>query len=73
MDQDQDTFKEYLAAVAFLIRCSYHQTYDHLPAHLGDHADHSVMPPKAINLYILIFLAPKNKIDFELQCGEHCW
>ena len=33
-DQDFDPFEEYLAAAAFSIRCSYHQTHDHSPSQL---------------------------------------
>ena len=33
-EQDQDPFEEYLAAAAFSIRCSYHQTHDHSPGQM---------------------------------------
>ena len=32
---DADPFEEYLAAAAFSIQCSYHQTHDHSPAQLA--------------------------------------
>ena len=33
-EQDTDPFKEYLAAAAYSIRCSYHQTHNHSPTQL---------------------------------------
>ena len=50
-DQDQDPFEEYLAAAVYLIRCTYHQTHDHLPAELVFGRD--------------IFMPVDAKIDWE--------